>query len=140
MKTMIISLLLLTSLASALPNDLTGTVVKTDGENSLWINITEPNEYNLMGVVQVLLSRPEEGLQSFVGDELQFDVLGRDILGRPVVEAYYRGVPIGNILTPPPAVYRELVRKGLITWDGQPVEQYKHYVVESAWASYGWTY
>jgi hypothetical protein len=140
MKTVIISLLLLTSLASALPNDLTGTVVKVDDENSLWINITEPNAYNLMGVVQVLLATPEKGLQNFLGDELQFDVQGRDLLGRPVVEAYYNGAPLRYVVTPMPAIYREYWGGSPPVWYEVPyysAYQYRHYVVETPWLYYG---
>ena len=48
------------------------------------------------GVTLILLSRPVSmrALQYFQGKELSFSFLGHDILGRPICDAYFNGIPI----------------------------------------------
>ncbi len=94
----------------ALPSaayDFTGTVVKVTEPNSITVNITQPGTYGLQAKVEVLLDKPLANLASFKGKELQFEMLGRDILGRPICEAYLNGINIRNVYDgwQPPIVY-----------------------------------
>jgi hypothetical protein len=77
--------------------DFTGTVVKVSEPNSMTVNITQAGTYGLQAKVEVLLDKPLANLASFKGKELQFEILGRDILGRPVCEAYLNGISIRNV-------------------------------------------
>jgi len=87
--------------------DFTGTVVKVTEPNSLTVNITQPGTYGLQAMVEVLLDKPLANIASFKGKELQFEMLGRDILGRPICEAYLNGINIRNVYDgwQPPIVY-----------------------------------
>jgi hypothetical protein len=98
-----LSLLLLPSAAY----DFTGTVVKVTEPNSMTVEITQSGTYGLQAKVEVLLDKPLANLASFKGKELQFEMLGHDILGRPVCEAYLNGVNIRNVYDgwQPPIVY-----------------------------------
>jgi len=78
----------------AIAYDFTGTVVKVTEPNSMTVNITQAGTYGLQAKVEVLLDKPLSNLASFKGKELQFEILGHDILGRPVCEAYLEGVNI----------------------------------------------
>jgi len=106
-----IALLLLFSLPllvlPATAYDFTGTVVKVTELNSMTVNITQPGTYGLQAKVEVLLDKPLANLGSFKGKELQFEMLGRDILGRPICEAYLNGINIRNVYDgwQPPIVY-----------------------------------
>jgi hypothetical protein len=96
-----IALILLLSLPllvlPALAYDFTGTVVKVTEPNGMTVNITQPGTYGLQAKVEVLLDKPLANLAYFKGKELQFEILGRDILGRPVCEAYLNGINIRNV-------------------------------------------
>ncbi len=87
--------------------DFTGTVVKVTEPNSMTVNITQAGTYGLQAMVEVLLDKPLSNLASFKGKELQFEMLGRDILGRPICEAYLNGINIRNVYDgwQPPIVY-----------------------------------
>lgn len=90
-------ILLLSSLFlvfSALAYDFAGTVEKVSEPNGMTVNVTQPGTYGLQAEVEVLLDKPLADLICFKGKELQFDILGHDILGRPVCEAYLDGVNI----------------------------------------------
>ncbi len=80
---------------------LTGKVVNIVDENSMYVDFTGSKLSGLNGTTLVLLSHPIvlRGMQNFQGKELSFNLLGHDILGRPVVDAYYNGVPISTILS-----------------------------------------
>ncbi|MEI6104522.1 MAG: hypothetical protein WCP70_11310 [Methanothrix sp.] len=96
-----IALILLLSLPllifPALAYDFTGTVEKVSEPNGMTVNVTQPGTYGLQAKVEVLLDKPLEGLIYFKGKELQFEILGRDILGRPVCEAYLNGISIRQV-------------------------------------------
>jgi hypothetical protein len=77
--------------------DFAGTIVKVTEPNSLTVNITQPGTYGLQAKVEVLLEKPLANIASFKGKELQFEMLGRDILGRPICEAYLNGINIRNV-------------------------------------------
>jgi hypothetical protein len=98
LKSAHIALILLLSLPSlifpAMAYDFTGTVEKVSEPNSMTVNVTQPGTYGLQAKVEVLLDKPLADLIYFKGKELQFDILGRDILGRPVCEAYLNGISI----------------------------------------------
>jgi hypothetical protein len=120
-----VALILLLSLPllvlPALAYDFTGTVVKVTETNSMTVNITQPGTYGLQAKVEVLLDRPLANLASFKGKELQFEILGRDILGRPVCEAYLNGINIRNVYDDwqPPIYYG--YRPGYVSreWTGR---------------------
>jgi hypothetical protein len=78
----------------ALAYDFTGTVEKVSEPNSMTVIVTQPGTYGLQAKVEVLLDRPLAGLIYFKGKELQFEILGQDILGRPVCEAYLNEINI----------------------------------------------
>lgn len=79
---------------SALAYDFMGTVVKVSEPNGMTVDVTQPGTYGLQAKVEVLLDKPMADLISFTGKELQFDIMGHDILGRPVCEAYLDGINI----------------------------------------------
>ncbi len=89
------SLPLLTLTASAY--DFTGTVEKVTEPNSMTVNIAQSGTYGLQAKVEVLLDKPLANLASFKGKELQFEIMGHDILGRPICEAYLNGINIRNV-------------------------------------------
>lgn len=74
--------------------DFTGTVEKVSEPNGFTVNVIQSGTYGLQAKVEVLLDKPLEGLTFFKGKELQFEILGRDILGRPVCDAYLDGIDI----------------------------------------------
>jgi len=91
----LILLLSLSSLVySALAYDFAGTVEKVSEPNGMTVDITQPGTYGLQAKVEVLLDKPLADLICFKGKELQFEILGHDILGRPVCEAYLEGLNI----------------------------------------------
>jgi hypothetical protein len=116
-----IALILLLSLPilvlPAIAYDFTGTVVKVAEPNGMTVNITQPGTYGLQAKVEVLLDKPLANLVSFKGKELQFEILGRDILGRPVCEAYLNGINIRNVFDgwQPPIYYG--YRPGYDGWE-----------------------
>jgi hypothetical protein len=87
--------------------DFAGTVVKVTEPNIMKVNITQPGTYGVQAEVEILLDKPLSNLGSFKGKELQFEILGHDILGRPVCEAYLNGINIRNVYDgwQPPIVY-----------------------------------
>jgi hypothetical protein len=93
-----IALILLLSLPSlvfsALAYDFVGTVQAVSEPNGMTVNIAQPGTLGLQEKVEVLLDKPLAGLATFKGKELQFEILGHDILGRPVCEAYLDGINI----------------------------------------------
>jgi len=93
-----IALILLLSLPllvfSAHAYDFVGTVEKVSEPNGMTVNVTKPGTYGLQAKVEVLLENPLADLISFKGKELQFEILGHDILGRPVCDAYLNEVNI----------------------------------------------
>jgi len=96
-----LALVVLLSMSGAMAayNDLTGTVLSVSDENSMTINVATSNILGLTGATTILLSDPVSvaRLQSYIGKELTFEVLGHDILGRLVCEAYRNGVPIDYV-------------------------------------------
>lgn len=79
---------------STLAYDFAGTVEKVSEPNGMTVNVTKPGTYGLQAKVEVLLDKPLADLICFKGKELQFDILGHDILGRPVCDAYLDEVNI----------------------------------------------
>lgn len=79
---------------------LGGTVLSIKDENSMYVNFTNSNILGMNGVTLILLSHPVsvKDLMYFQGRELSFSLLGHDILGRPVCDAYFGGVPIDYYL------------------------------------------
>ena len=82
--------------ASQTPGYLVGTLLTIRDENSMYVNFTKSNVPGIVGVTLILLSRPVSmrALQYFQGKELSFSFLGHDILGRPICDAYFNGIPI----------------------------------------------
>ena len=79
---------------SEMTYDFKGTVERVSEPNGLFININNPNATGSEKSVDVLIDHPIDDLPYFVGKELDFIVLGHDILGRPVCDAYLNGVDI----------------------------------------------
>ncbi len=75
---------------------LTGTILSIRDENSMYVNFTKSNIPGMEGVTLILLPRPVSmrALLYFQGKELSFNLLGHDILGRPICDAYFSGIPI----------------------------------------------
>ncbi len=80
--------------ASAFGYDFEGTVESVSEPNGLVVNVTEPGTLGLVARVEVLLDSPLQYLSYFEERELQFNILGHDILGRPVCDAYLDGINI----------------------------------------------
>lgn len=116
-----IALILLLSLPllifPAMAYDFTGTVEKVSEPNGMTVNVTQPGTYGLLAKVEVLLDKPLADLVYFKGKELQFEILGHDILGRPVCEAYLDGINIRNVNDgwQPPIDYG--YRPGYVGWE-----------------------
>jgi hypothetical protein len=85
---------------SQAPGYLTGTVLSIRDENSMYVNFTNSNNPGMEGATLILLSKPTSmrDLMYFQGKELSFSLLGHDILGRPVCDAYFDGMPIDYYL------------------------------------------
>lgn len=82
---------------SCLAYDFVGTVVKISEPNGMTVNVTQSGTLGLQAEVEVLLDKPLDGISNFRGKNLQFEILGHDILGRPVCEAYLDGTNIREI-------------------------------------------
>lgn len=82
---------------SATAYDFMGTVMKVAEPNAVTVNVTQSGTYGLQATVEVLFDGPLTNLASFKGKELQFEILGHDILGRPVCEAYLNDINIRDI-------------------------------------------
>ena len=83
---LLLSLILLSS--SALAYDFSGRVERVSEPNIMWVNVTQSGTYGLQAMVEVLLDAPLDALAYFRGKDLQFEVQGHDILGRPICKAY----------------------------------------------------
>jgi len=85
---------------SQVPTDLVGTVLSIRDENSMYVNFTKSNIPGMEGATLVLFPQPVpiKDLIYFQGKELSFSLLGHDILGRPVCDAYFDGIPIIDYL------------------------------------------
>jgi hypothetical protein len=85
---------------SQAPGYLRGTVLSIRDENSMYVNFTNSNIPGMEGATLILLSGPVSigDLIYFQGKELTFSILGHDILGRPVCDAYFEGIPIDDYL------------------------------------------
>ena len=109
MAVLLLSLILLSS--SALAYDFAGRVERVSEPNIMWVNVTQPGTYGLQAMVEVLLDAPLEGLAYFRGKDLQFEVQGHDILGRPICKAYLEETDIRDayycILYPVECSYRK---------------------------------
>jgi hypothetical protein len=81
-----------------MPGDIVGTIYKVTEPKGIYINITESNITSLHGIIQVVLSAPINNLQDYKGKELRFDVLGRDILGRTIVDPYLGNTRIEDLV------------------------------------------
>jgi hypothetical protein len=81
---------------SQAPGYFGGTVLSIIDENRMYVNFTKSNILGMEGVTLILLSRPVlmKVLLYFQGKELSFNLLGHDILGRPICDAYFDGIPI----------------------------------------------
>jgi len=104
-------LLLLIVLPASAAYDFTGRVERISEPNIMWVNVTQEGTYGLQAVVEVLLKTPLEGLDYFRGRDLQFEILGHDIMGRPVCEAYLEETNIREayycLANPVECCYRE---------------------------------
>ena len=77
--------------------DFSGKVEKISEANRMTVNVTQPGTYGLQAKVEVLLDSPLPDLSCFKDRVLQFDILGHDILGRPVCDAYLDGINIRHL-------------------------------------------
>ncbi len=75
---------------------LVGTVLDVKDENSMIVDITSSNVPGIYGTTLILLPHPipMRQLIYFQGKQLSFNLLGYDIQGRPICDAYYNGIPI----------------------------------------------
>jgi len=109
MAALLLSLILLSS--SALAYDFSGRVERVSEPNIMFVNVTQPGTYGLQAMVEVLLDAPLDGLAYFRGKDLQFEVQGHDILGRPICKAYLEETDIRDayycILYPVECSYRK---------------------------------
>ena len=82
--------------ASPVPGSLVGTLLTIRDENSIYVNFTKSNIPGMQGTTLILLPRPVSMkiLLYFQGKELSFSLLGHDILGRPICDVYFNGLPI----------------------------------------------
>ncbi len=85
--------------ASQTTGYLVGIVQSIRDENSMYVNFTKSNIPGMEGVTLILLPYPVPDLMYFQGKELSFSLLGHDIMGRPVCDAYFNGMRIDYYLT-----------------------------------------
>jgi hypothetical protein len=83
--------------SSCLAYDFAGNVEKISEPNGMTVNVTQSGTLGLQAEVEVLLDKPLDGISYFKGKNLQFEILGHDILGRPVCEAYLDGTNIREV-------------------------------------------
>lgn len=76
--------------------DFMGVVLKVSEPNALYVNVTKSNTIAL-GKTEVLLNQPLPDLSYFRDKELQFDIIGPDILKRPVCDVYLNGRTIQDV-------------------------------------------
>jgi hypothetical protein len=83
-------------IVSQVPGSLVGTLLTIRDENSMYVNFTKSNIPGMEGATLILLPRPVPMriLLYFQGKELSFSHLGHDILGRPICDVYFNGLPI----------------------------------------------
>lgn len=90
--TAFLTLLLLSMPALSAPaHDFAGTVQRVSEPSELFVKITETQIQGLGNSTDVILKQPLPDLSYLRGKKLQFDVMGHDILGRPVCDAYIDG-------------------------------------------------
>ncbi len=111
---------------SDLPHDFSGTVLGVSDQNALHVEVTQPGTTGLKGDVHMLLKQPVPILYYFLGSELQFDILGHDILGRLVCDAYFAGGSIQDVYycgeyPDVCAFYGPHFRDDLYNWDRLPI-------------------
>ncbi len=82
---------------SILTHDFVGTVSEVSEPNSLLVDVTESRIVDLKGDTEVLLEQPLPDLSFVNGKELQFDIIGYDIMGRPVCTPYRDGIRIHDV-------------------------------------------
>ena len=75
---------------------LNGTVLRIVDENILYVDFANSSVPGMQGVTLILLPQSVSigDLLVFQGKELSFRLLGHDILGRPVCQAYFEEIPI----------------------------------------------
>ena len=75
---------------------LNGTVLRIVDENIMYVDFADSSVPGMQGVTLILLPQSVSigDLLVFQGKELSFSLLGHDILGRPVCQAYFEGIPI----------------------------------------------
>jgi hypothetical protein len=99
------------SSSSALAYDFSGRVERVYEPNIMFVNVTPSGTYGLQATVEVLLDAPLDALAYFRGKDLQFEVQGHDILGRPICKAYLEETDIRDayycILYPVECSYRK---------------------------------
>ena len=121
---LIASLMLLFLSPSAfgsITHDFAGTVESVSEPNGFTVSVT----YSIVGVwgtVEVLLDRPLADPAYFSGMELQFDIMGHDLLGRLVCQAYLDGTSVYEVydcrLNPVDCSFHRYCSRGrLIGWD-----------------------
>lgn len=111
---------------SDIPHDFGGTVLGVSDQNGLYVEVTQPGTTGLGGSMHILLKQPVPNLFYFLGSELQFDILGHDILGRLVCDAYLAGGPIQDVYycgeyPDVCAFYGPHFRGDLYNWDRSPI-------------------
>lgn len=75
---------------------MVGTVLEVKDGNSMVVNITASNVPGIYGTTLIFLPHPYpmEQLMYFQGKQLSFNLLGYDIQGIPICNAYYNGISI----------------------------------------------
>ncbi len=111
---------------SDIPHDFAGIVLGISDQNGLYVEVTQPGTTGSIGGVHMLLKQPAPNLYYFLGSELKFDILGHDILGRLVCDAYFAGGPIQDVYycgeyPDVCAFYGSHFRGNLYNWDRSPI-------------------
>ncbi len=84
---------------SQTPGYLVGTVVSVKDDNSMYVDFGASNIPGMQGVTLILLPNPVPFREMLFlnGKQLTFVLQGHDILGRPICNAYYNGIPINYL-------------------------------------------
>ncbi len=84
---------------SQAPGNLVGTVVDVRDDNSMYVDFGASNIPGMQGVTLILLQNPVPIREMLFlrGRQLTFALLGHDILGRPICDAYYYGININYL-------------------------------------------
>lgn len=79
--------------------DFSGIAIKVSEPNSLYVSVTSSNTNTITvgSKIEVLFEQPLADLSYFRNQELQFDITGHDILGRPVCDVYLNGRTIQDV-------------------------------------------